>query len=248
VTFMLALMLWSMPQALSAAASPAPGSLDLFERMACAPIGLPAPPAAGLRVLGGNVHGRIMFGPGDATIINAGTTQGVQRGQQYFVRRLVNDASQKQPKTGAIYGVHTAGWVTIVDAKDDMAVATVAHACDGILEGDFLEPFAMPQPPPVSLTGAPDFEHPGQIVLADEGRQTGYPGLVMLMNRGSDHAVRAGQLLTVYRETLKGQGPIVDLGRATVLAVTPQSSMVRIDSSRDVIYLGDFVAIHRITQ
>jgi hypothetical protein len=33
-----------------------------------------------------------------------------------------------------------------------------------------------------------------------------------------------------------------------VLAVTPQSSMVRIDSSRDVIYLGDFVAIHRITQ
>jgi len=248
VTFMLALMLWSMPQVPSAAASQAPGSVDLFQRMACAPIGLPAPPAAGLRILGGIVHGRIMFAPGDATIINAGTTQGVQRGQQYFVRRLVNDASKKQPKSGALYGVHTAGWVTIVDAKDNMAFATVTHACDGLMEGDYLEPFAMPLPPPTALAGAPDFEHPGQIVLADEGRQTGYPGLVMLMNRGSDHGVRAGQSLTVYRETLNGQGPILDLGRATVLAVTPASSMVRIDSARDVIYLGDFVAIHRITQ
>ena len=25
-----------------------------------------------------------------------------------------------------------------------MAVATVTHACDGILEGDYLEPFAAP--------------------------------------------------------------------------------------------------------
>ncbi len=245
---MIALMLWSMAQTPSEVAPQAPPSVDLFERMACAPIGLPAPPAAGLRILGGTVHGRIMFGPGDATIVNAGTTQGVQRGQQYFVRRMVKDVSKKQPKTGAIYGIHTAGWVTIVDAKDTMAIATVTHACDGILDGDYLEPFAMPLPPSTALTGAPDFEHPGQIVLADEGRQTGYPGLVMLMNRGSDHAVRAGQSLTVYRETLNGQGPILDLGRATVLAVTPQSSMVRIDSSRDVIYLGDLVAIHRITQ
>ena len=244
MTLLIALMIWSQPQA----QSPAPNIAGLLERMACAPMGLPAPPVGALRVLGGNVHGRIMFGPGDAVILNAGTSQGVQRGQQYFVRRLVNDASKKQPKVGALYGVHTAGWVTVVDAKDTMAVAAVTHACDGILEGDYLEPYAAPVLPAVSLAGGPDFEHPGRIVLADEGRQTGYPGLVMLMNRGSDHAVRAGQLLTVYRETLKGQGPIVDLGRATVLAVTPQSSMVRIDSSRDVIYLGDFVAIHRITQ
>jgi hypothetical protein len=223
-------------------------TVDLFERMACAPMGLPARPTGGLRVLGGNVHGRIMFGPGDAVILNAGTSQGVQRGQQYFVRRVVHDASKKQPKVGALYGVHTAGWVTIVDAKDTMAVASVTHACDGILEGDYLEPYAAPVPPAAALSGAPDFEHPGRIMLADEGRQTGYPGLVMLMNRGSDHDVRAGQSLTIYRETLDGQGPIIDLGRATVLSVSPQSSLVRIDSSRDVIYLGDMVAIHRITQ
>ena len=71
----------------------------------------------------------------------------------------------------------------------------------------------------------------------------------MLMNRGSDHGVRAGQRLTIYRETLGGQGPIVDVGRGDrAERRTPQSSLVRIDSSRDAIYLGDLVAIHRITQ
>lgn len=244
MTLLLALMFWSLPQV----PSQAPSHAGLLERMACAPMGLPAPPVGGLRVLGGNVHGRIMFGPGDAVILNAGTSQGVQRGQQYFVRRVVNDASTTQPKSGALYGVHTAGWVTIVDSKDAMAVASVTHACDGILEGDYLEPYAAPVAPTTSLPGAPDFAHPGRIVLADERRQTGYPGLVMLMNRGTDHAVRAGQSLTIYRETLNGQGPIIDLGRATVLSANPQSSVVRIDSSRDVIYLGDLVAIHRITQ
>ena len=35
----------------------------------------------------------------------------------------------------------------------------------------------------------------------------------MLVNRGSDHGVRAGQTITIFRETLNGQGPLVDVGR-----------------------------------
>jgi hypothetical protein len=218
----------------------------VLEQIACAPGGLPAPAAAGMRVLGGSVHGRIMFGPGDAVIIYAG--ENVQRGQQFYVRRPVLDASRKQPKTGALYGVHTAGWLTVVDVKGSMAVATVTHACDGILEGDYLEPYVAPVLPTAALTGAPDYGHPGQLVLADERRQAGYPGLIMLMNRGSDNDVRAGQTVTIYRETLNGQGPVIDVGRGTVLRVSGQSSLVRIDSSREAVYLGDLVAIHRITQ
>jgi hypothetical protein len=234
----------SMPQAGSPAFSPKP---DLLEQISCAPMGLPVPPLAGMRVLGGYVHGRIMYGPGDAVIINAGVSQGVQKGQQYFVRRLINDASTKQPKIGALYGVHTAGWLTVVDAKDSMAVATVTHACDGVFEGDYLEPYVHPVLPSPALPGTPDYAHPGRIVMADERRQTGYPGLVMLMDRGTEDGVRAGQTLTIYRETLGGEGPIIDVGHGTVLSVTPRSSLVRVDSSREAVYLGDLVAIHRIT-
>jgi hypothetical protein len=233
----------SMPQSFMQAVAPKPGLLD---QIACAPAGLPLPPIAGMRVLGGYIHGRIMFGPGDAVIINAGVGQGVQKGQQYFVRRLIHDASMKQPKIGALYGVHTAGWITVVDVKDSMAVATVTHACDSVLEGDYLEPYVSAVLPSPALGGRPDYDHPARIVLADERRQTGYPGLVMLMNRGSEDGVLAGQTLTIYRETLDGQGPIIDVGRGTVLTANPRSSLVRVDSSREAVYLGDLVAIHRI--
>ena len=242
MTLLIALSLLSLSQDVRAA-GPKP---DLLEQIACAPAALPAPAAAGMRVLGGYIHGRIMFGPGDAVIVYAG--DGVQRGQQFFVRRPVVDASKKQPKEGALYGVHTAGWLTVVDVKGTMAVATVTHACDPIFEGDYLEPYAAPVMPTPALTGTADYEHPGQIVMADERRQTGYPGLVMLMNRGSDNDVRAGQVVTIYRPTLNGLGPVIDVGRGTVLRVTGQSSLVRIDSSREAVNLGDMVAIHRITQ
>jgi hypothetical protein len=243
VTLLIALSVLSLSQNPAATAAVKP---DLLESIACAPAGFPAPPAAAMRVLGGYVHGRIMFGPGDAVIIYAGDN--VQRGQQFFVRRPVRDASTKQPKVGALYGVHTAGWLTVVDVKGTMAVAQVTHACDGILEGDYLEPYVAPVLPTAALAGSPDYEHPGQIVLADERRQTGYAGLVMVMNRGSDNDVRAGQVVSIYRQTLGGQGPIIDVGRGTVLSVSGQSSIVRIDSSREAVYLGDMVAIHRITQ
>jgi hypothetical protein len=246
--------LWTMSMSLAGGAEQPPTNLiasgqNIREQIACAPTNLPAPPIGGLRVLGGYTHGRIMFGPGEPLIINAGTAQGIKPGQQYFVRRHVRDAFTPATADFIPISVHTAGWVTIVDAKDNLAVATVTHACDGVIEGDYLEPYVDPIVPQASAVGgAPDFEHPGQIVMADERRQTGYPGLLMLVNRGSDHGVRAGQAITIYRETYNGYGPIVDVGRATVVSVRPQTALVRIDSTRDAVYIGDLAAIHRITQ
>ena len=173
------LAIWSAAQA----PSPAPVKPPVIDQIACGPLGLTAPPAAGLRLLGGYVHGRLMFAPGDAVVVNAGTSQGIQPGQQYFVRRLINDSLQKQPKVGAFYGVHTAGWVTVVDAKDSMAIAKVTHACDEILEGDFLEAYAEPVVPPPAETGTPDYQNPGRLVMGDERRQTGSAGVLMVINR-----------------------------------------------------------------
>lgn len=243
MTLLIALWIWSMPQA----AAPAAPRATLLEEMACAPLGLPAPPSPSMRVLGGNVPGRRLFGPGDAIIIGGGSAQGVQAGQQYFIRRTVTDPATPQPKEGALYGVHTAGWVTVVDVKEAMAVARVTHACDGVLEGDYLEPFVPPALPPAALTGAPDYENPGHIVMGDELRQTASAGMFLFMDRGADNGVRAGQVLTIYRATLNGQGPMLDVARATVLSASTKTAVLRVDNSREGIYLGDLVAIHRIT-
>ncbi len=230
------------------AAQPAAGTPFISEDIACAPISLSAPPAPTMRVVGGAEAGRFLFGPGEALVVNAGSTHGVRTGQQYYVRRRVNDRFTPVTPDFQPISIHTAGWVTIIDAKETMAVARVTYACDGIDEGDYLEPFVAPAMPVASNNAAPDFAHPGRIVMADERRQMGYPGLVMLLNRGSDHGIRAGQGITLFRETLNGEGPAFTVGTATVVRVTPQLSMVRIDYARDAVHVGDLAAIHRITQ
>jgi hypothetical protein len=222
------------------------GGANIAERIACAPISLAAPPLPGLHVSGGYVHGRIMFGPGEPVIVNGGTRQGIQKGQMYFVRRYVHDMFTPASLDFTPVSIHTAGWVTIVDVKDDVAVAQVTHACDGIVDGDYLEPYTAPVVPAVALGDEPDYAHPARIVMGDEKQQTGAAGTLMLINRGTDHGIRAGQALTIYRETLAGAGPVLNVGEGTILSVRPQTSLIRIDSSRDAVYVGDLTAIHRI--
>ncbi|HYT69320.1 MAG TPA: hypothetical protein VEL51_23070 [Vicinamibacterales bacterium] len=234
-------MLWQTVQAVA-------GGQNISEQIVCAPMSLPAPPVPAMRIVGGYVHGRLMFGPGEPLVINAGSSHGIKPGQQYFVRRYINDRFTPASVEFRPNSIHTAGWVTIITANDRMSVATVTHACDGVVQGDYLEPYVDPIVPAPAQDAQPDFAHPGRIVMADERRQMGYPGLVMLLNRGSDDGVRAGQAITIYRETLKGEGPTLMVGAATVLSVYSQASVVRIDSSRDAIFIGDLAAIHRITQ
>jgi hypothetical protein len=221
------------------------GAENVAEQIACAPMSLAAPPLAGMRIIGG-AAGRIMFAPGDGVVINAGTRQGLKAGQQYYVRRFINDKFTPASLDFTPVSVHTAGWVTIVDAKDETSIAQVTHACDGMLLGDYLDPFTDPVVPQPALGGSPDYEHPARIVMADQTMQTAAAGMLMLLNRGSDHGVRAGQTLTIFRPTMAGAGPVVDVGRATILSVRPQTSLMRIDSSRDAVYVGDLAAIHRI--
>lgn len=225
---------------------PAAAPDPMADLIACAPMSLPAAPAAGLRVSGGYAHGRMMFGPGETLIVNAGSKQGVRKGQVYFVRRHVLDMFTPAALDFVPVSIHTSGWVTIVDTKEDLSVAQVTHACDGILDGDYLEPFSAPVPPTAALGGEPDYDHPARIVMADETLQTGSAGTLMLINRGSDHDVRAGQTLTIYRATMNGAGPLLDVGRATILSVRPQTSLIRVDSSNDAVYVGDLTALHRI--
>lgn len=231
-------LLWQAAQTVAAGET-------ISEQLACAPMSLPAPPVAEMRVVGGYAHGRIMFGPGEPLVINAGTTRGVRAGQRYFVRRYVRDRFTPASADFQPNSIHTAGWVTILDARDNVAIATVTHACDGVVQGDYLEPFVAPVVPVPAPDAPPDFDHPGRIVMADERRQTGYPGLVMVLNRGTDHGVRAGQSLTIFRHAPSGGGPNRTVGVATVLSVHPQVSLVRIESSREAIYIGDLAAIHR---
>jgi hypothetical protein len=239
MTLWLALMLVAQEPAIA-------GGQDLREQIACAPMSPKEPPARVLRISGSADHGRIMFGPGDAVVVNGGTQQGIQKGQVYFVRRQVRDNFTPVWPDFIPVSIHTAGWVTIVDSSEFVSFATITHACDGVLYGDYLEPFTSPVVPPAAFGGEPDYANPARIVMGDERRQTGSPGQVMLMNRGSEQGVRAGQTLTLYRPTMSGIGPVLTVGHATIVSVRSETAVFRIDDSREAVYVGDLVAIHRV--
>jgi hypothetical protein len=228
---------------------PATAPPPIDERVACAPMNAVAAQAPAVRIVGGRVAGRLMFGPGEQVVVSGGAAQGLQVGQDYFIRRAVKDRFTPASKDFTPNSVHTTGWLRVVDVQGSMSVATITHACDAVFEGDYLEPFVAPQTPgPANPAAQPDFTNPGRIVLADERRQMGYPGLLMLVNRGSDHGLQGGQGVTIFRPSLNGEGPTQRIGTATVVSVYPQLSIVRIDTIRDAVFVGDLAAIHRVSQ
>jgi hypothetical protein len=212
---------------------------------ACAPASPLVRPSSPLTIGAGREARKTLFGAGDAVVIRGGTTQGVKAGDEYFVRRVVNDRfTEHQPGVYPI-SVLTAGAVQIVEAQNDASIAIVTYGCDGIMEGDYLERYERPVAPSSSVGTSPDYEHPGRLILAAERRQVGGAGQFMVVDRGSDHGIKPGQQLTIFRRTLREGGPVANIGTATVFNVQPESSVVRIESSLDAVYVGDLVAIHR---
>jgi hypothetical protein len=220
---------------------------DYAAELSCGARAVAMPADMSVRVAAGRERGKTMFAPGEVLIIKGGTSQGLKVGQEYFVRRVVADRFLARGSDGVQpSSIHTAGWIRITDVQGDSATASVTKACDSIEEGDYLEPFekaVLPSTAPAA--GEPDFNNPGHLVLADERRQMGAPGNMMVLDRGSDHGLRAGQRLTVFRTTGGGKGPVARIAEATAMVVHPETTIIRIDKSSDAVLVGDLVAIHR---
>jgi hypothetical protein len=218
---------------------------NLTTPIGCAPQATSTPPAATIRVGNGQEATKYLFGTHDGIVLTAGSAQGIAIGQEYFVRRVVPDRFTIPLSDGTTpISIHTAGWVKVVDVQPNAAIAIITNACDGIMEGDYLEPFTPPAKPPEPLNaGTPDYANPAHIILGDERRQAGGQGSLMVVDRGSDHGLKAGQRLTVYRNS--GGGTIVRVGDAAVVTVHPETSLIRILASHDAVYVGDLIAIHR---
>jgi hypothetical protein len=216
-------------------------SLDI----ACGPRAALVQPEIELTLIGAKEEPAGLFAPYHGLIVNGGTDEGVKIGQEYYVRRVVTPMDRGMVKPGDLIGIHTVGWIRITEAQEDRAIATTVHACDGFQPGDYLEPYTPPPPVPKPLDGKPDFEMPGRVVFGDERRAMGAGSNLMVIDLGTDNGIKPGQQFTVFRRTHDGTGPIVSVARGTAVAVSTESSMVRLDGARDAVYAGDFVAVHR---
>jgi hypothetical protein len=216
----------------------------LIRDVACAPTSPIVKPTPALVVVGGRDLRKTLFGTGDALVIRGGASQGIKAGDEFFVRRIVDDRYNEHEPGVYPVSITTAGTAQIVETQADFSIAVVTYGCDGIVDGDYLERYQPPVLPSTRTGTTPDFMNPGRLILGAERRQIGGPGEFMVLDRGSDHGLRQGQQLTIFRRTVT-DGPVATVGAATVYAVQPASTVVRIDTSVDAVYVGDLVAIHR---
>ena len=215
--------------------------------LACAPSMVFEPPPTPLRITGAQDSSvRYSHSPGDLITINAGTANGIEVGQEYFVRRV--QAAERRPVTRANPAtISTTGWIRIWAVDPQMSLATIVHACDTIDVDDFLEPFVLPQVPAPADTGGikPQRENYGRIVLGTDRRRSFGKGDFFIVDRGSDHGVSLGARFVVYHDKQQVENFLYDLGEAVAVDVRPETSTLQVLVSRDAFRAGDYVAIRK---
>jgi len=243
------LLATAMPARAQRGPSPSPTNLspDVLS-LACSPSAATEPAQTGLRITGGqDSFERRIYGPGDLVTINAGTKNGIEVGQEYYVRRLQFD--RRSPVRAENPGaVRTTGWIKVyaVDERDQLSLATVTHACDTIEVGDYLEPFKLPVVPTVSNDRPkPERDNYGKVLVGNDRRTSFGKGDYFVINRGSDFGVQVGSQFVLYRDKKMDENFLYAIGEAIATEVKPDMSTVLVTLSLSAIEAGDYVALRR---
>jgi hypothetical protein len=233
---------------------PAPAITNLSPEvlsLACAPAAAVDQPQTGLRITGGqDSFVRRIYGPGDLVTINAGVKNGIEVGQEYYVRRLQVDrrspASADNPGT-----VRTTGWIKVcaVDEHEELSLASVTHACDTIEVGDYLEPFKLPTVPTVSKDRPkPERDNYGKVLAGSDRRTSFGKGDYFVINRGSEFGIEVGSQFVLYRDKKMDQNFLYYIGEGIATEVKENTATVLVTMSLSAIQKGDYVALRRETE
>lgn len=211
--------------------------------IACGPrVAFEAPPAA-IQIAGSLADAQGVYAPWHRLVINTGAEQGIKVGQEFYVRRTLRPEQTPARGQRPTLPVVTAGWVRIDAVEAARSIATIVYECDGMQQGDYLEPFAMPIVPAPLPEGKPDFAEPGSVLFGLEQRQMDGAGAYVVVDRGSEHGIKPGQQFTVFRAS--AGGPNIIVARGVAMAVQPQATMMKISRMQDYVGVGDRVAAHK---
>ena len=205
----------------------------------------PAKPGASPESFGTIRSGRYeakagLYTAGTELIIDGGMLNGLAVGRNLVVRRYYRVRGLGVAGADVI-GEHSAGLLQIVAAGERSSIAVVMYACDELMKGDFLasfKPESIRTPDPM---GIPAYRDAARILFADEGQMLGAPRRLMVIDRGSEHGVSAGQRLTLFRPGRSIAKPDV-VGDAIVVAVRTDSATIRVERVTDAISSGDWAA------
>jgi hypothetical protein len=191
---------------------------------------------------------RTAYGRGDLIVVGAGLGRGLQLDQRYYVRRGPLVATRHAGASGP-RGASTAGWVRIVAVNETTAIALVEFACDALLTGDLLQPYADPVVPfdadRTDTAGEPDFSAAGRVLFGDNERISAGVGDFLVTDLGDEKGMAPGGRFAIYRNLGIEGVPLAAIGEAIVVSVLPEFSVIRITRSRDAVMAGDLLVPRR---
>jgi hypothetical protein len=181
----------------------------------------------------------------DVVVLNGGTPQGFAPGQRYYARRFRTPRNGEAVSAKDRGSVRTAGWLTVIAADQNSALARIDYACDGIASGDYLEPYVEPVlPTEVAPEGGTDFSTLWRVLSGVDRRESFGAGDIISVDRGSSHGLGNGMRVAFYRDRNNGT-PLVELGTGIVIEVSPDIAKVIVDRARSAIISGDYVALRQ---
>jgi hypothetical protein len=227
------------------AASPSLGPLTLTPGLlACVDLPTTTSTATDLRVLGlHNGDRRASAARGDLVVLNGGTPQGVAIGRQYFARRLKKPLNHEPVTAANPAAVATTGWLTVVSADTQYALARIDRSCVAVEAGDYLEPYVEPTlPETVSESGRTDFTALGRVLFGRGRRSSFGAGDVFSIDRGQSKGITPGTRVAFYRDRHNGT-PLVELGEGIVIEVSAETAMVVLERAAMDIRSGDYYGV-----
>jgi hypothetical protein len=214
--------------------------------LTCAPSNAYEIPPVPLRISGGqSLEARLTSAPGDLVTVNAGSANGMQVGQEFFVRRVLKDRDQTVSKTTP-GTVQTAGWIRIYAIDDEMSLATIVYACDAMMVGDYLEPFALPVGVPKGeKKGKPEKGNYARVMPGKERKLTYGAGEFIVIDRGKDHDIVPGSQFVIYHDKKKDGNFLYEVGEAVAVDVRENSATLSVTSSRSIVSVNDYVSMRK---
>jgi len=221
----------------------------VLKSAACAPPpATAAQPERVLQVVGSqDTRHRSLFGAGELVIVNGGTAAGVSIGQQYVVRRRVTLMPGRDTSG---HPISTVAQLKVVSVNDTTAIALIEVMCDGVVAGDYLEPFvpvSVPDGVERSATAGElefkdlDFSKLARVVSGREERAIGATADFMIADAGEEAGIAPGQRFAIYRDVRVPEVPLTAIGEAIVVTVSPERSVIRITKARDAVQSGDLL-------
>ena len=214
--------------------------------LACAPALAYEAPLTPLRITGSQESFvRRSFAPGDLVVVNAGTDNGIDVGQEYFSRRAVpvdrRPVGRDNPAT-----IQTSGWIRIYAVDREMSLATVTFGCDSVELNDYLKPFVLPDVPEIStIRPAAQRDNYGHVLTGNDNRTTFGRRDYFIVDRGSNRGMTVGAQFVVYRDKLQPDTFLFELGEAVAVEVRPDTSTLQVTVSQDAFISGDYVALRK---